>query len=88
MNSFNEIKLLLWKRYKNNSKKADFYSENLFEKSSNFRKLEIEYPDLAYGFNWLLKIRCDYRFDSIIAKKVNIVNDNCSVTCPCCNSNS
>ena len=32
-----------------------------------FSKLEIEYPDLAYGFNWLLKLRCGYRFDSIVA---------------------
>jgi len=23
----------------------------------------VEYPDLAYGFNWLLKLRCGYRFD-------------------------
>jgi len=28
--------------------------------------------------------------DSIVlfTKKANIVNDNCSVTCPCCNYNS
>ena len=38
-------------------------SYNQLELSSGFSKLEIEYPDLAYGFNWLLKLRCGYRFD-------------------------
>jgi len=39
--------------------------------------LEIEYPDLAYGFNWLLKLRGGYRFDSVVAKDANIVKDTC-----------
>ena len=30
----------------------------------------------------MLKLRCGYRFDSIVAKAANIVKD----TCPCCNS--
>jgi len=62
------------------------YSENKLEHSSDFSKLEIEYPDLAYGFNWLLKLRCRYRFDIIVVKAANIVKDTCPDTCPCCYS--
>ena len=34
----------------------------------------------------MLKLRCGYRFDSIVAKAANIVKDTCPDTCPCCNS--
>jgi len=36
--------------------------------------------------NWLLKLRCGYRFDSVVAKAANIVKDTCPATCPCYNS--
>jgi len=71
---------------KKSSIKAVPYSENQLEHSSGFSKLENEYSDLAYEFNWLLKLRCGYKFDSIIAKAANIVKDTCPDTCPCCNS--
>ena len=82
----NNIKLNWNRDVKKSSIKAVSYSENQLEHSSNFSKLEIEYPDLAYGFNWLLKLRCGYGFDSIVAKAVNIVKDTCPDTCPCYNS--
>ena len=66
--------------------KVVFYLEILFEHSSDFRKLEIEYPNLAYEFNWLLKLRCGYRFNSIIVKATKFVNYSFPDTCPCCNS--
>ena len=53
---------------KNHRLKQFLYSENQLEHSSGFSKLEIEYPDIACGFNWLLKLRCGYGFDSIVAK--------------------
>ena len=71
---------------KKSSIKAISYSENLLEHSPEFSKLEIEYPDLTYRFNWLLKLRCGYRFDSIVAKAANIVN--IIDTCPCRNFGS
>jgi len=46
---------------KNHQIKAVSYSKNLLEHSSDFSKLEIEYPDLAYGFNWLLRLRNIYQ---------------------------
>ena len=67
---------------KKSSIKAVPYSENQLEHSSGFSKLENEYSDLAYEFNWLLKLRCGYKFDSIIAKAANIVKDTCPDTCP------
>jgi len=83
----NNIEQFNWNRdVKKSSIKAVSYSENLLEHSSDFSKLEIEYPDLAYGFNWLLKLRYGYRFDSIVAKTANIVKDTCPDTCLCYNS--
>jgi len=32
------------------------------------------------------KLRCGYRFDSVVAKAANIVKDTCPDTCLCCNS--
>ena len=49
LNSFTGIEML-----KKSSIKAVSYSENQLEHSSDFSKLEIEYPDLVYGFNRLL----------------------------------
>jgi len=58
----NNIKQFYWDRdVKKSSIKAVYYSKNQLEHSSGFPKLEIEYPDLAYGFNWLLKLRCGIR---------------------------
>ena len=47
----NNIEQFNWNRdVKKSSIKAVSYSENLLEHSSDFSKLEIEYPDLMYGF--------------------------------------
>ena len=73
---------------KKTSIKAVSYPENPLEHSLDFSKIEIEYPDLAYGFNWLLKLRCGYRFDNIVVEVANIVKDTCPDTCPCCNSDN
>jgi len=46
------IKQFYWDRdVKKSSIKVVSYSKNHLEHSSDFSKLEIEYPDLAYGFN-------------------------------------
>ena len=80
----NNIKQFYWGRdVKISSIKAVSYSENLLEYSSDFSKLEIEYPYLAYGFNWLLKLLYGYRYDSIVSKTANIVKNTCPYTCPC-----
>ena len=58
----NNIKQYYWERdVKKSSIKAVSYSENLLEHFSDFSKLEIEYPDLAYGFNWLIVIKTTLR---------------------------
>ena len=38
------------------------------KKHRNFIKLCYEYPDLSYGFYWLLKVPSGYRLDARIAK--------------------
>jgi len=49
-NMVTTIKQFYWDRdVKKSSIKAVSYSENQLEHFSGFSKLEIEYPDLAYG---------------------------------------
>ena len=70
-----------------NSIKAEFYDKNRFEEASNFIKPYYEYPDLSYGFYWLLRARSRYRLDAIIAKSAKIIDQTCPNFCPCCKSN-
>jgi len=74
-NNDNKIKDFYWKRdMKINSIKAKFYDKNRFEETSNFIKLCYEYPDLSYGFYWLLRARSGYRLDARIAKAAKIID--------------
>jgi len=85
-----KIKDFYWKRdMKINFIKAEFYDKNWFEETSDFIKLcyEYEYPDLSYGFYWLLRARSGYRLDARIAKSAKIIDQTCPNFCPCCKSN-
>ena len=87
-NNDNKIKDFYWKRdMKINSIKAEFYDKNKFEETSKFIKLCYDYPDLSYGFYWLLRARSGYRLDARIAKAAKIVDQMCPNFCPCCKSN-
>jgi len=70
-----------------NSIKAEFYDKNRFEETSNFIKLCYEYPDLSYGFYWLLNGRSGYRLDARIAKAAKIIDQMCPNFCPYCKNN-
>jgi hypothetical protein len=84
----NVIKNFYWKRdMKINSIKAEFYDENKFEETSDFIKLCYEYPELSYGFYWLLRARSGYRLDAKVAKAAKIIDQVCPNFCPCCKSN-
>jgi len=70
-----------------NSIKAEFYDKNRFKETSDFIKHYYDYPDLSYGFYWLLRARSGYRLDARIAKAVEIRDQVCPNSCPCCKSN-
>jgi hypothetical protein len=71
----NKIKDIYWKRnMKINSIKAEFYDKNRFEETSDFIKFCYEYPDLSYGFYWLLRARSGCRLDARIAKAEKIID--------------
>ena len=57
------------------------------KKHQNFIKLCYEYPDLSYGFYWLLRARGGYRLDARIAKAAKIIDQMYPSFCPCCKSN-
>ena len=67
-----------------NSIKAEFYDKNRFEETSDFIKLCYEYPDLSFGFYWLLRARSRYR---LIAKGAKIIDQMCPNFCPCFRNN-
>jgi len=48
------------------------------KETSNFIKLYYEYPDLSYGFYWLLRARSGYRLDARIAKAAKNNRSNVS----------
>jgi len=87
-NNDNRIKDFYWKgNMKINSIKAEFYDINRFEETSDFIKHCYEYPDLSYGFYWLLRARSGYRLDARITKAAKIIDQMCPNFCPCCKSN-
>jgi len=84
-----DILTFYWNRdVKKDSVKAVTYCDNHLELSRDYLHLELEYPNLAYGFNWLLKIRSGYKFNSEIAKAAKLVSDSCPDYCPCCKGGS
>ena len=79
------IKNFYWNRdLKQKSIKAKFYDDNKFEETSDFMKLCYEYPNLSYGFNWLLRARSGYKLDARVAKAAKFIIPVCPNYCPCC----
>ena len=67
------------KRYENQFYKSwVLWQKQKFEETSKFIKLCYEYPDLSYGFYWLLRARSGYRLDARIAKAAKIIRSNVS----------
>ena len=84
-----EIKDFYWKRdMKISSIKTEIYDKNRFKEISDYIKLCYQYPDLSYGFPWLLKARSGYRLDARIVKAEKIIDQECSNFCSCCKSNN
>jgi len=71
-----------------NSIKAVFYDKKQIRRNIKFNiKLCYEYPDLSYGFYWLLRARNGYRLDARIAKATKIIDQMCPNFCSSCKSN-
>ncbi len=86
-NDIQSIKNFYWTRdMKKKSIKAKFYEENKLEETSNYMKLCYEYPNLSYGFNWLLRARSGYKLDARVAKAAKLIDPVCPNYCPCCHN--
>jgi len=84
-NNSKAIKNFYWNRdMKMKSIKAKFYDDNKFEETTEYMKLCYEYPNLAYGFNWLLRARSGYKIDAKVAKAAKLTDQECPDYCPCC----
>jgi len=78
------IKNHYWNDMKKKSIKASSYEKNNFEETIDFLKLCYDYPDLYYGFYWLLKARSGYKLDASVAKAAKMIDKNCPNYCPLC----
>jgi len=53
--------------------KAKDYKKNEFKKTRDYLKLNIKYPELSIGFQWVLHARCGYKFDARVAKAAKMI---------------
>jgi len=60
------------------------YDNFKFINTRNFFKLSLEYPYFSFGFNWILRLRAGYKYNTTIAIRYGRVSDNCPKFCPCC----
>ncbi|ORX48702.1 hypothetical protein BCR36DRAFT_292895 [Piromyces finnis] len=66
------VKNFYWKDFKGNSIKAKYYDDNKFIETKGFIKLCYEYPEFAYDFYWLLKVRIGSFFENFIVITVGL----------------
>jgi len=60
------------------------YDNFKFINTRNLFKLSLEYPYLSLGFNWILRLRAGYKYNTIITIRSDRVSDDCPKFCPCC----
>ncbi|OUM66048.1 hypothetical protein PIROE2DRAFT_6845 [Piromyces sp. E2] len=44
----------------------------------------IKYPHLNIGFSWIIRLRCGFSYNTIIAIRSGRVTSDCPKICPCC----
>jgi len=65
------------------SSKANNYIKYKYDHFNYIRELNLKHPKYHLGFLWILRIRCGFKFNSIIARRSKLVSDNCPNYCPC-----
>ena len=63
---------------------AKTYKNNNFGKTRVYLKLNNKYPEFSIGFRWVLRARCGYKFDALVAKAAKMIEEDCPERCPCC----
>ncbi|ORX87914.1 hypothetical protein BCR32DRAFT_289029 [Anaeromyces robustus] len=56
----------------------------IYNKTDNYLKLNLEYPEYSKGFRWILSARCGYKIDARVAKAAKMINNSCPNCCSCC----
>jgi len=46
--------------------------------------LSLKYPQFNLGFSWIIRLRCDYKYNTTIAIRMDKVSEDCPKSCPCC----
>jgi len=48
----------------------------------------LKYPQFNLGFSWIIRLRCDYKYNTTVAIRMGRVSEDCPKTCPCCGENN
>ena len=62
------------------------YKKYKFGFKKHIHKLTLKYPQFSFGFFWIGRIKCGFKFDVKTYIKRNIVMAECPTCCPCCGS--
>ena len=77
-----------WKDLLLRSSKAENYIRYKFDYINNIRDFNLKYPKYQLGLLWITRIRCGFKFNTVIARRSKMVMDNCPNYYPCCKEES
>ncbi len=84
-NSTLDIKKLYWNNIlKFQGIKGQNYEINKFIHNRQIIIFSIQYPQFNLGFSWIIRLRCGFYYNTIIAIRSGRVSSDCPRTCPCC----
>ena len=64
--------------------KGENYDNSKFIQSRVLFNLSNKYTKFSLGFNWILCLRCGYKYNTTIAIRSGRVIESCPKFCPCC----
>ena len=68
--------------------KGQNYDSNKFSNSKAIIMLSLKYSQFNFGFSWIIRLRCGYKYNTTIAIRMSRVSEDCPKTCPCCGGNN
>jgi len=64
-------------------KGQNYYSNN-FSNNKAIIMLSLKYPQFNFGFSWIIRLHCGYKYNTTIFIRMGRVSEVCPKSCPCC----
>ena len=64
--------------------KGQNYNNNKFSYNRQIVLFSIQYPQFNLGFSWIIRLRCGFSYNTVIAIRSGRVTNDCPRFCPCC----